>query len=1041
MKTKVFLFILSLSGFIGFGQTKKVIPRTKDIQDNTLQSVFANLEKDRIPNGLLLDAAIEFANLKKYDGTMPDSSYTSSKLVADIYNTVLMSRLSANATITHTSDALVSQWKAEQQMDIIPLGGVFYKYSQFSQATQQNAQNTGDPGTLTVTNGTVQDKYVNGVWQNPYEEKYVLALSPSVSSHNKLNFKIKLPNNLFLTNQTSQIQKIEYKLSDQLPYEILPYNQLINVSYAALGTYHWTFKVTLNSGEVLYTHTQFTVNGDMGKYVDTAMESKNTNLGQYTKNVIFNGANRATMYIKLAPGHTQITKPLIVAEGFDMGAIVAPTQEAGLTNIDTFISSLWGGSSSLYFDINNGYDIIYVDWNNGVDYIQNNAALLSTAIQWVNAKKSGMEPNVVIGQSMGGLVARYALKDMEQKGIPHVTKLFISDDSPHLGANIPLGMQYMLINVARAYIRTPLVAGIGEFIVPMFNQGISINDVLTLTDTPAARQMLINYADGNYQLNNTIHDNWQNELKLKGYPQLTRNVAISNGSECGTDQTLSNLLRLYKETNKQHMFSDIIGALVGVATNRLDMILLSSVPGSSKYVFDFTVRPMTQLNAGTQVYNGSIKYKKKVLWLINAQVTLLGGSRTQPGGILPIDKYGGGKFKLAQNQLPSYVTDNLTTTPFSFIPTPSALDYKSGNTVLTEADYQRPFSPIDDAANVPFANFVAEKVDANQEHITFSARNGQFILNQLSTNTAVQNQKITSSYLCGSKIKIGGDAASCGATPLTYTTGFAPSISWSIVNGAGLVDINGPTDLPQITFTPKPYANGNVRLQALLSGDGASNSVTKDVWIGAPMVYMQNYCTDPSQTMCYLQGITTSFPVGSTISLSLDAAGLDSIDNSGNTWEWEKVMGNFKFVGSPYVADVQNNGNGSKGKVANLQATGSNSTLAFKGRAKSACGWGPWKWFYWNIYSSRMMQVENYFMISPNPTDDIINISLLDPTNTSEIKTDIQAELYNPTGNRSGSIKLNNFRGTMSASGLLPGVYTLKIIYNGKSETHQIIKK
>jgi hypothetical protein len=32
----------------------------------------------------LLDAAIEYANFKKYDGTLPDSSFTSSKLVADV---------------------------------------------------------------------------------------------------------------------------------------------------------------------------------------------------------------------------------------------------------------------------------------------------------------------------------------------------------------------------------------------------------------------------------------------------------------------------------------------------------------------------------------------------------------------------------------------------------------------------------------------------------------------------------------------------------------------------------------------------------------------------------------------------------------------------------------------------------------------------------------------------------------------------------------------------------------------------------------------
>ncbi|MFP3549069.1 hypothetical protein SB748_37395, partial [Rhizobium sp. SIMBA_035] len=75
-----------------------------------------------------------------------------------------------------------------------------------------------------------------------------------------------------------------YKLQDSQPYQVLPQNQLIDVSYPAEGVYTWTFKLTLNSGEILYSHTQFTVKGNMDKYTDTRSPvSKTTNLGQYTK--------------------------------------------------------------------------------------------------------------------------------------------------------------------------------------------------------------------------------------------------------------------------------------------------------------------------------------------------------------------------------------------------------------------------------------------------------------------------------------------------------------------------------------------------------------------------------------------------------------------------------------------------------------------------------------------------------------------------------------------------------------------------------------
>lgn len=43
---------------------------------------------------------------------------------------------------------------------------------------------------------------------------------------------------------------------------------------------------------------------------------------------------------------------------------------------------------------------------------------------------------------MGGLVARVALRQMENDGQAHHTSHYISFDSPHNGANVPLGLQH-----------------------------------------------------------------------------------------------------------------------------------------------------------------------------------------------------------------------------------------------------------------------------------------------------------------------------------------------------------------------------------------------------------------------------------------------------------------------------------------------------------------------------------------------------------------------------------------------------------------------
>lgn len=74
--------------------------------------------------------------------------------------------------------------------------------------------------------------------------------------------------------------------------------------------------------------------------------------------------------------------------------------------------------------------------------------MVEKVIEWVNNNKVGNEQNVVIGMSMGGLVARYALRHMETTNRIHDTKLYISHDAPHQGANLPLSLQALVRHFA-----------------------------------------------------------------------------------------------------------------------------------------------------------------------------------------------------------------------------------------------------------------------------------------------------------------------------------------------------------------------------------------------------------------------------------------------------------------------------------------------------------------------------------------------------------------------------------------------------------------
>ena len=82
----------------------------------------------------------------------------------------------------------------------------------------------------------------------------------------------------------------------------------------------------------------------------------------------------------------------------------------------------------------------------GADFIERNAMLLVELLDIINTAKAPNSPeqNVIIGPSMGGIISRYALNYMEANTIDADTRLYLSFDSPHLGANVPIGLQHQL---------------------------------------------------------------------------------------------------------------------------------------------------------------------------------------------------------------------------------------------------------------------------------------------------------------------------------------------------------------------------------------------------------------------------------------------------------------------------------------------------------------------------------------------------------------------------------------------------------------------
>lgn len=161
----------------------------------------------------------------------------------------------------------------------------------------------------------------------------------------------------------------------------------------------------------------------------------------------------------------------------------------------------------------------------GGDYIQRNAMVLIELIQNINAQlqtNNSTEQIIIVGPSMGGQISRYALRYMETHGMNHNCKLWVSFDSPHQGALLPIGLQIMAKELSA--ISTEAKKSLD----------VQIN-------CPAAKEMLVHHHTSEQLLptgaiENGVHfkDLYYQELDNLGWPQNCRKIAMISGADNGS---------------------------------------------------------------------------------------------------------------------------------------------------------------------------------------------------------------------------------------------------------------------------------------------------------------------------------------------------------------------------------------------------------------------------------------------------------------------------------------------------------------------------
>lgn len=240
----------------------------------------------------------------------------------------------------------------------------------------------------------------------------------------------------------------------------------------------------------------------------------------------------------------KLKRPIIITDGFDPGNkrdfyknnidkkpdTPKDNDGRGLYHLIDGQPSPWysgnAKSPGLISSLRNaGYDIIIVDFLDGAGDIFINANafknFISNVINGSDFRDENTEDLIIIGPSMGGLITRLAISEMEKDKIDHKIKLWFSFDSPQEGAYIPIALQHslnFLKNINHSEI-SKLKKAVKDF-----------KESLSKLNTDAAKQMLILHYDDRPSYKDDIITPFYKEISNKEFPMLTTNYAITNGT-------------------------------------------------------------------------------------------------------------------------------------------------------------------------------------------------------------------------------------------------------------------------------------------------------------------------------------------------------------------------------------------------------------------------------------------------------------------------------------------------------------------------------
>lgn len=530
-KIIILLFILTIS----INANSQNIINTEIIGENKpyteiFDSIFKNIRYDTLSTKILYDKVIPFVNLEKQNGFNNDTLDKNDYIQA--YSELHRASSSELKTFSESIESLRDNIFLNSNDSLVQIGVILSDYS----IIDTNAFNDHR---LKLIDSIV---YVNDTnTRNIFINKKAFISSPlTLAIYNKLLISFNI-NNLFVFNNTTEnINKILVDYNNGNGYYSYNINGEIsileNIYYQTYGEKYISIKIITTNQDTLACISKISLHEKTQPFLNVSKEITILADRQF-EDVVGKGVFK----IYYSKSDKKLRKPILIVDGFDP----SDTRRFDYDAAEKDEGGIWG---LLKYDYNGipihlgeelirkGYDIVILNFptyigrdidghiqrviHGGADDIQRNATVCEKVIDTLNymlKNNNSQEQLIVIGPSMGGQITRYALKTMENNNLNydyrgHNTRLWVSFDSPHQGAYIPLSVQNFL-----------------HFFGYECGKEFAKDKYIANFRSVAARQMLTNQIESSISL----FSNYYNEINQLGFPNCLRKVGITDGSMNG----------------------------------------------------------------------------------------------------------------------------------------------------------------------------------------------------------------------------------------------------------------------------------------------------------------------------------------------------------------------------------------------------------------------------------------------------------------------------------------------------------------------------